>query len=110
MLAKSFNSTVYLLSLRNQSENKDHTVVDKTLELVQSLSTIPVQCFLLEGQNLAKVRSISLSASMQILSWDNPERISFAGLWNRMTNKLLSYGSKVPVLTVEKSTGLESQV
>lgn len=111
MLAKSFNSTVYLVSLRNQSENKDHTVVDKTLELVQSLSTIPVQCFLLEGQNLAKsTLDFSKRINADLIMGQSRKEFRLPGLWNRMTNKLLSYASKVPVLTVEKSTGLESQV
>jgi nucleotide-binding universal stress UspA family protein len=53
MLARSFQSTVYLVGLR-KDDNAAEIVLNKTLEVVQSLSTIPVQCFLLEGKNLAK--------------------------------------------------------
>jgi nucleotide-binding universal stress UspA family protein len=52
MLAQSFKSTIYLVSLKNDREGAN--IADRTLELLQSISTIPVQCFLLEGKNLVK--------------------------------------------------------
>lgn len=110
MLANSFKSTVYLVSLKNQPNAKEHNVVDKTLEFVQSVSTIPVQCFLLEGQNLAKsTLDFSKRVNADLILGQSKKEFRLPGLWNRMTNKLLSYASKIPVLTVEQHTAIESR-
>lgn len=102
MLARSFKSTVYLVSLR-KDENPAENVLNKALEVVQSLSTIPVQCFLLEGQNLAKS---TLEFSKRInadLIMANPfKEFIMPGFWNKVTKKILSYHSNIPVLTVDK--------
>lgn len=102
MLARSFKSTVYLVSLRNDS-NTAESIMNNALEVVQSLSTIPVQCFLLEGKNLAKS---TLEFSKRInadLIMANPfKEFHMPGWWNRITKKLLSYGSNIPVMTVDK--------
>jgi nucleotide-binding universal stress UspA family protein len=103
-LARSFRSTVYLVSLR-KDDNAAEVVLNKTLEVVQSLSTIPVQCFLLEGKNLAKS---TLEFSKRInadLIMANPfSDFHMPGWWNRITRKLLSYGSNIPVITVGKKS------
>ncbi|MBL7742240.1 MAG: universal stress protein, partial [Chitinophagaceae bacterium] len=54
LLGRAFKSTVYFVSLRKHADDKNANIIDKALEVVQSISVIPVQCFLLEGQNLAK--------------------------------------------------------
>lgn len=103
MLARSFKSTVYLVSLRN-GMNKESNIVDKTLELVQSVSTIPVQCFLLEGQNLAKsTLAFSKQINADLILGQSKKEFRLPGLWNRLTNKVISYASKVPVLTFDTS-------
>ena len=103
MLARSFKSTVYLVSLRNGT-NKESNIVDKTLELVQSVSTIPVQCFLLEGQNLAKsTLAFSKQINADLILGQSKKEFRLPGLWNRLTNKVISYASKVPVLTFDTS-------
>lgn len=108
MLANSFNSTVYLVSLKTNI--KEHNVVDKTLEFVQSISTLPVQCFLLEGQNLAKsTLDFSKRVNADLILGQSKKEFRLPGLWNRMTNKFLSYASKIPVLTVEQHTPIGSQ-
>ncbi len=103
MLARPFKSTVYLVSLRKNINSSEDNILNKTLEVIQSLSTIPVQCFLLEGQNLAKS---TLDFSKRInadLIMDHPKKeFRLPGLWNKITNKFLSYGSKIPVITVDQ--------
>lgn len=102
MLARSFRSTVYLVSLRKDQDDVDN-IMNKTFQVIQSMSSIPVQCFLLEGKNLAKS---TLEFSKRIgadLIMANPlKEFNMPGLWNRITKKLLSYGSRIPVITMEK--------
>jgi nucleotide-binding universal stress UspA family protein len=109
MLARSFKSTVYLVSLRNNM-NKESNIVDKTLELVQSVSTIPVQCFLLEGQNLAKsTLAFSKQINADLILGQSKKEFRLPGLWNRLTNKVISYASKIPVLTFDTSSAPEPE-
>jgi hypothetical protein len=87
--------------LRKHADNKNENIIDKTLELVQSISTIPVQCFLLEGQNLAKsTLEFSKKINADLIMVNPIKDFRLPGLWNRITNKLLSYASKIPVVTV----------
>ena len=53
MLARTFRSTIYMIALRREN-NVPEKIISEALELVQSISTIPVQGIILEGQNLAK--------------------------------------------------------
>ena len=101
LLGRAFKSTVYFVSLRKHADNKDENIVDKALEVLQSISTIPVQCFLLEGQNLAKsTLEFSKKINADLIMVNPVKDFRLPGLWNRITNKLLSYGSKIPVVTV----------
>lgn len=102
LLGRAFKSTVYFVSLRKHADSKNQNVVDMALELVQSISTIPVQCFLLEGQNLAQsTLEFSKKINADLIMVNPVKDFRLPGLWNRLTNKLLSYGSKIPVVTVE---------
>jgi nucleotide-binding universal stress UspA family protein len=102
MLARSFQSTVYLVGLR-KDDNAAEIVLNKTLEVVQSLSTIPVQCFLLEGKNLAKsTLEFSKRINADLIMANPLKEFHMPGWWNRITRKLLSYGSRIPVMTVDK--------
>ena len=104
-LARSFKSTVYLVSLRSDVSGNGNNILDKTLELVQSVSTIPVQCFLLEGKNLAKsTLDFSKRINADLILGQSIKEFRLPGLWNRITNRLLSYASKIPVLTFDKAT------
>jgi hypothetical protein len=95
---------VYFVSLRKHVADKNENIVDKALELVQSISTIPVQCFLLEGQNLAKsTLDFSKKINADLIMVNPVKDFRLPGLWNRITNKLLSYGSKIPVVTVSQN-------
>lgn len=105
MLARSFQSTVYLVSLRKE-DNAAENILNKTLEVVQSLSTIPVQCFLLEGKNLAKsTLEFSKRINADLIMANPLKEFHMPGWWNRITRKLLSYGSRIPVMTVDKNNG-----
>src|SRR5258705_3207436 len=104
LLGRAFKSTVYFVSLRKHAETRNENIIDKTLEVVQSISTIPVQCFLLEGQNLAKsTLEFSKKINADLIMVNPVKDFRLPGLWNRITNKLLSYGSKIPVVTVASS-------
>lgn len=104
LLARTFQSTVYLVSLR-KDDNAAEAVVNKTLEVIQSLSTIPVQCFLLEGKNLAKsTLEFSKRINADLIMANPLKEFHMPGWWNRITRKLLSYGSKIPVITVDKNS------
>ncbi|MFT3702867.1 MAG: universal stress protein [Agriterribacter sp.] len=110
MLARSFKSTVYLVSLRSNVNKEERNIVDKTLELVQSVSTIPVQCFLLEGQNLAKsTLDFSKQINADLILGQSKKEFRLPGFWNRITNKVISYASKIPVLTFDKSSTAEPE-
>jgi nucleotide-binding universal stress UspA family protein len=103
MLARSFQSTVYLVGLR-KDDNAAEIVLNRTLEVVQSLSTIPVQCFLLEGKNLAKsTLEFSKRINADLIMANPLKEFHMPGWWNRITRKLLSYGSRIPVITVDKN-------
>jgi nucleotide-binding universal stress UspA family protein len=101
LLGRAFKSTVYFVSLRKHADDKNQDIIDKTLEVIQSISTIPVECFLLEGQNLAKsTLEFSKKINADLIMVNPVKDFRLPGLWNRITNKLLSYGSKIPVVTI----------
>ena len=101
LLGRAFKSTVYFVSLRKHADDKAKGIIDAALEMVQSISTIPVQCFLLEGQNLAKsTLEFSKKINADLIMVNPIKDFRLPGLWNKITNKLISYGSKIPVLTV----------
>ncbi|HVZ57054.1 MAG TPA: universal stress protein [Chitinophagaceae bacterium] len=103
-LARSFKSTVYLLSLRRPEDaNHPRDILDHALEVIQSLSTIPVQCIFLEGKNLAKsTLEFSRKINADLILVNPVKEFRLPGFWNRLTNKLLSYASRIPVITLEQ--------
>jgi len=103
LLGRAFKSTVYFVSLRKHADGHDN-VVDKALEIVQSISTIPVQCFLLEGQNLAKsTLDFSRKINADLIMVNPVKDFRLPGLWSTLTNRLLSYASRIPVVTVNSN-------
>ncbi len=101
LLGRAFKSTVYFVSLRKNADDTTKGILDSALEMVQSISTIPVQCFLLEGQNLAKsTLEFSKKINADLIMVNPIKDFRLPGLWNKVTNKLLSYGSKIPVVTI----------
>ena len=102
MLARTFKSTIYMVTLRREN-NAAEKIINDALQMVQSISTIPVQGIILEGKNLAKTTldfSKKINADLIMI---NPLReFNLPGWWNRFTNKLLTYGSQIPVITMNK--------
>jgi nucleotide-binding universal stress UspA family protein len=103
MMARSYRSTVYLVSLR-KDDNTTENILNKALEVIQSLSTIPVQCFMLEGKNLAKsTLEFSKRINADLIMANPLTEFIMPGFWNKITRKLLSYDSKIPVITIDKN-------
>ena len=104
MLARTYKSTVYLVGLRG-NENVAEQILNNTLDVLQSISTIPVQCFWLEGKNLAKsTLDFSKRINADLILANPLKEFHMPGWWSRITRKLLSYGSSIPVITVDKNT------
>jgi nucleotide-binding universal stress UspA family protein len=102
MLARSFRSTIYLVTLRKEN-NAAEKIINEALQMMQSISTIPVQGIILEGKNLAKTTLDFAKKINADLIMINPLReFNLPGWWNRLTNKLLSYSSRIPVITMNK--------
>ena len=108
MLARSFKSTVYLVGLRDR-DNIASQLLNETLDVLQSISTIPVQCFWLEGKNLAKsTLEFSKRINADLIMANPMKEFHMPGWWNRITSKLLSYGSNIPVITVDTKTDIQT--
>ena len=101
-LARSFKSTIYMITLRN-GNNTPEKILNEGLGIVQSVSRTPVHGMILEGDNLAKSTIDFAKRINGDLIMINPaEEFKLPGWWNRLTNKLLSYGSGIPVMTMSK--------
>ena len=102
MLARTFRSTIYMVTLR-QENNAAEKIINEALEIVQSISTIPVQGIILEGKNLATTTiDFAKKINGDLIMIYPLKEFHLPGWWNRVTNKLLSYGSRVPVMTMTK--------
>ena len=102
MLARTFKSTIYMIALRREN-NAAEKIINEALQMVQSISTIPVQGIILEGKNLAKTTlDFSKKINADLIMINPLKEFNLPGWWNRLTNKLLSYGSRVPVIIMNK--------
>jgi nucleotide-binding universal stress UspA family protein len=100
MLARTFRSTIYMVTIRKE-ENVAEKLINEALELIQSISTIPVQGIILEGKNLAKTTlSFAKKINADLIMINPLKEFTLPGWWNRLTNKLLTYGSRIPVITM----------
>jgi nucleotide-binding universal stress UspA family protein len=103
MLGRHFKSTIYILSLRDEAKFHLH-LLNQTLEVIQSLTTIPVQSILLEGKNLAKTTlEFSRKINADLIVVNSNKEFCLPGLWNRISRNWLSYKSNIPVLTFYKN-------
>ncbi|MFN4314990.1 MAG: universal stress protein [Chitinophagaceae bacterium] len=103
LLGRAFRSTVYFVSLRQHDEQAGNKLFTEALEIVQSISTVPVQHFLLEGKNLAQsTLDFSRKINADLIMVNPIRELRLPGLWNKITNKLLSYASQIPVLTISR--------
>ncbi|MFM9910240.1 MAG: universal stress protein [Chitinophagaceae bacterium] len=103
MLARSFKSTIYLVSLSDE-ENRAAQILNKTLDVLQSISTIPVQCFWLEGKNLAKsTLEFSKRINADLILANPLKEFNLPGWWSKLTQNLISYNSNIPVITINNN-------
>lgn len=103
LLGRHFKSTIYLVSLRKKSTGEYNLpVLNETLNVIQSITTIPVQSIILEGKNLA-TSTLNFAGRINAdLIMINPIKdFCMPGFWNRLTRKLMSYHSRMPVLTMD---------
>lgn len=100
-LARSFKSTIYMITLR-QGNNTPEKILNEGLDIVQSISGIPVHGVILEGENLAKTTiDFANRINGDLIMINNPvEDHNNSGWWNKLYKKLLSYGSGIPVMTM----------
>ncbi|HJS53786.1 MAG TPA: universal stress protein [Chitinophagaceae bacterium] len=102
MLARTFKSTIYMITLRRE-DNSSEKIINDGLQMMQALSTIPVQGIILEGKNLAKTTlDFARKINADLIMINPIKEFNLPGWWNRFTNKLLSYGSRIPVITMNK--------
>ncbi|HJS54346.1 MAG TPA: universal stress protein [Chitinophagaceae bacterium] len=101
-LARSFRSTIYMVTLRN-GNNTPEKIINEGLDIVHSASKTPARGIILEGNNLAKTTIDFAKRINGDLIMINPaEEYKMPGWWNKLTNKLLSYDSGIPVMTMSK--------
>jgi hypothetical protein len=72
------------------------------LDIIQNVSRIPVHGVILEGDNLAKTTiDFAKHINGDLIMINNPvEEHKTTGWWNKLYNKILSYGSEIPVMTM----------
>ena len=92
-LVAILNRTIYVLSVRNSHL----PLLSETLEIIQSLTTIPVQSIMLEGKNLAQATlDFSKKINADLIMISSIKEFCLPGFWNKFTKKLLSYQSNYP--------------
>jgi len=87
-----------------RNKNGDHHVpiLNDTLEIIQSLTTIPVQSIILEGKNIAEATlRFSKKINADLIMVTSIKEFCLPGFWNTITQNLLSYKSNIPVLTID---------
>jgi nucleotide-binding universal stress UspA family protein len=100
-LGRHFKSTIYILSVKN-SAGHHLPLLSETLEIIQSLTSIPVQSIMLEGKNLAQATlDFSKKINADLIMISSIKEFCLPGFWNKFTKKLLSYQSNIPVITVD---------
>jgi nucleotide-binding universal stress UspA family protein len=100
-LASSFKSTIYMVSLRH-GNNTPEKILNEGLNIVRSISKIPVQGIIVEGDNLAKTTiNFAKRINGDLIMINNPgEEQKRSYWWNKLYNKIFSYGSEIPVMTM----------
>lgn len=107
LLARSFKSTVYLISVRQTGINASVTtkLCQESLEILQSLTTVPVQVLLLEGKYIAKATMhFAKKINADLIMIHAAKEFCMPGWWNKLTNKLIAYVSSIPVLSLSKDS------
>jgi nucleotide-binding universal stress UspA family protein len=105
MLGRYFKSTIYVLSVKDKNHDHHLPVVNETLEVIQSLTTIPVQSIILEGKNLAEATlKFSRKINADLIMITSIKEFCLPGFWNKITKNFLLYRSKIPVLTLDQNS------
>ena len=99
-LARSFKSTIYMVTLR-QGNNTPEKILSEGLEIANSIPRVSARGIILEGDNLAKTTiDFAKRINGDLIMMNPAEEIKMPGWWNKLTNKILSYGSGIPVMTM----------
>ena len=105
-LASSFKSTIYMVTLR-QGNNTPEKIIKEGLEIAKSISRVSApgvsaQGIILEGDNFAKTTiDFAKLINGDLIMINNPvEENKMPRWWNKLYNKILSYGSEIPVMTM----------
>lgn len=105
-LANSFKSTIYMVTLR-QGNNTPEKIIKEGLEIAKSISRVSAQGvsaqgIILEGDNLAKTTiDFAKRINGDLIMINKPmEEHNMTRWWNKLYNKILSYGSEIPVMTM----------
>ena len=101
-LARSFRSTIYMITLRNGNTTPEK-IIDEGMEIIRSIPKVSAQGIILEGDDLAKSSfAFAKRINGDLIMLNQPEKNKTPGWWNTFTNKILSYGSEIPVMTMSK--------
>ena len=101
-LARSFRSTIYMITLR-QGNNTPEKIINEGMDIVRSIPSVSAQGFILEGKDLEKTTfDFAKRINGDLIMINKPEENKLRGWWNKFTNKILSYGSEIPVMTMSK--------
>jgi nucleotide-binding universal stress UspA family protein len=101
-LARSFKSTIYMVTLRKGNTTPEK-IIDEGLNIVRSIPSVSAQGFILEGNDLEKISfDFAKRINGDLIMLNQPGENKLQGWWNKFTNKILSYGSEIPVMTMSK--------
>jgi nucleotide-binding universal stress UspA family protein len=102
-LARSFKSTIYMITLRN-GNNTPEKIINEGMDIVRNVPSVSAQGFILEGDDLAKTTlDFAKRINGDLIMINQPgEENKLQGWWKKFTNKILSYGSEIPVMTMSK--------
>lgn len=101
-LARSFKSTIYMITLR-QGHVTPEKIINEGMDIVNSIPSVSAQGFILEGNDLEKTTfDFAKRINGDLIMINQPGENKLQGWWNKFTNKILSYGSEIPVMTMSK--------
>ena len=102
-LARSFRSTIYMITLRNE-DNTPEKIIDEGMDIIRSIPKVSVQGIILEGHDLAESTfAFAKRINGDLIMFNQPEEDNRVnGWWKKITNKIFSYGSEIPVMTMSK--------
>ena len=101
-LARSFKSTIYMITLR-QGNNTPEKIINEGMDIVRNIPSVSAQGVILEGNDLEKTTfDFAKRINGDLIMINKPEENKLQGWWNKFTNKILSYGSEIPVMTMSK--------